>query len=309
MREQSVLITGGAGFIGRWVARRYVDRGSRVVVYDNLAVGRRDNLAEFADRVKLVEGDVVDARSFEQLLDAERPRVVFHLAALHFIPYCNAHPEEALRVNVSGTFAVLAACASRSIDVAFASSGVLYPDREGPLDEEGETETSDVYSLSKALGEQIAFHFGRDTGRRTIVARLFNTFGPYETNPHVIPHIIGELKAGNRIRLGNIATMRDYVYVEDVAEMLVAAVECAPPGHFVVNIGSGREHTVAEVVEEIGVLLGRQLEVERDMSRVRATDKQRQLADLGRLERLVGRAPQRSLREGLASLLRHEGLL
>src|SRR5579862_654953 len=97
--SRNVLITGGAGFIGRAVVACCLAEGMRVTVYDNLCVGQRENLDEFGDRVTLIEGDINDTATLNAALRDAAPDTLFHLAALHFIPYCNAHPTETLRVN------------------------------------------------------------------------------------------------------------------------------------------------------------------------------------------------------------------
>lgn len=311
MSEHRVLITGGAGFIGRWVVDRCLQQGCQVAVYDDFSAGTRDHLADFADAVTVYEADILDQVALDAAFAAVRPDVVIHLAALHFIPYCNTHPEEAMRINGEGTYAVLHAGARHSARRAVvASSGAIYPSVEAPIPEDLAPEPPDVYALSKLTSEHVAAYFARTTGLSCVAARLFNTYGPWETNPHLIPHIMESLHQGPSVQLGNIHTKRDYVYVEDVARFLVALADAdLPTGYETVNVGTGVEYSAEDIVRTLGDLLDQEIIIEVDDTRVRTVDKMHQRADTARLERLTGLAAIHDLEAGLMKLLHHEQLL
>ncbi len=309
MAIRRVFITGGAGFIGRWVVAQCLEQGDQVAVYDNLQAGSMDHLLDFAGAIDFYEADILDWEALLTAMEEVRPAVVFHLAALHFIPYCNAHPQETLRVNVEGTYNVLEAAARVGVrTTVVASSGAIYPSVEGLIPETLPPAPVDIYGLSKLLAEQVAEQFARTTEMACVSARLFNTYGPFETNPHLIPHIIASLQQGPMVELGNIHTRRDYIYVEDVARLLVALGERVTKGYEVVNVGTGEEYSAADIVEILQELMGRPIEIRIDPSRVRKVDKLHQQADITRLYKLTGMRPEVSLREGLARLLQHEGL-
>ena len=309
MPVQNVFITGGAGFIGRWVAKRCVAAGFAVTVYDNLCAGSLDNLAEIASDITFVEADVLDRGALSASLSESQPDAVFHLAAHHFIPYCNDHPLETLRVNVDGTYAVLDEAVKAGAHTAvIASSGAVYPSIDDPLAEDLSTAPPDVYGLSKLLTEQITSHFAETSDLTCVAARLFNTYGAFETNPNLIPHIMESLHEGLEISLGNIYTKRDYIYVEDVAHLLVQSALKASDPYTVVNVGTGVEYSAEEIVETIADLLRQEIHIDVDQSRIRAVDKMHQRADTTRLEALTGTSAAHPIREGLRKLLVHEQL-
>ena len=309
--HDSILITGGAGFIGRALVRVCLEQGCRVAVLDNLGFGRRSNLAPFEDRIVFFEGDIRDEAAVDNVMKTTNPKCVIHLAALHFIPYCDSHPKETLDVNVVGTHVVLRAAAQWGVErTVFASSGALYASATHPLTEwEDKPAPVDVYGLSKLLGEQVCNFFDVNTSLSCRVARLFNAYGPYETNPHLIPHIMESLHRGPIIELGNIHTKRDYVYVEDIANTLFLYSQADEVKQTIMNVGTGFEYSAEELVGCLADLLGTPIEIVADPGRTRKIDKEHQIASTARMTELAGYKPPHTLREGLRKLLAHEGLL
>lgn len=309
MIPSNVLITGGAGFIGRALVGECLRHGHNVSVIDNLCAGTLENLREFCDDIVFHEIDILDAGRVRTAMEAIRPELVFHLAAHHFIPFCNAHPEATLRVNAEGTYVVLSEAARAGARVAVsASSGALYPSQEAPLREELDVAPVDVYGLSKQLMEQIARFIATTSEMSCVAARLFNVYGPFETNPHLIPDIIAGLRVSRTLYLGNTHTKRDYIYVDDVAALLYRCAQLPTSGYITINIGTGVEYSADEIVREIAGILQSEIEVRVDASRRRAVDKLYQRADTTRLENLLGTAARVTLPEGLERLLTHEGL-
>jgi UDP-glucose 4-epimerase len=310
-RSDDILITGGAGFIGRALVQSSLENGCRVAVYDNLSFGRKSNLTPFQGEITFFEGDIRDETALDQACKAFKPGCVIHLAALHFIPYCDAQPKETLEVNVGGTHAVLRACVRWEIQTAvFASTGALYASAMHPLNESKDMPAPvDVYGLSKLLGEQICAFFDLNTALNCRVARLFNAYGPYETNPHLIPHIMESLRKGPSIELGNIHTKRDYVFVEDIANILFRYAQIDGAKQTIMNIGTGVEYSAREIVDCLAELLGTPIKISSNQKRTRQVDKQHQIADTTKLMELVGYSPKHTLRDGLRKLLVHEGLL
>lgn len=306
----SILITGGAGFIGRWLAKRCIEGGHRVYIVDNLMVGSMENLRELDGCFRMVQADIRDTERLAQTMRSEGVQVVYHLAALHYIPYCEAHPYETFGVNVQGTISVLEAMRAAGVNrLIFVSTGALYASLNIPLREEAPIEPQDIYSLSKLHCEMVIDYYQKRHGLQTTIVRLFNTYGPYETNPHLLPHIINTLKSGVReLRLGNLHPKRDYVYVEDAAEGLYQ-LGIRTDTLCVFNLGTGVEYSVQEIVEMLSELLGEPLQVIQDPIRMRPIDKLHQCADVTKLQSALDWRPSISIREGLLRWLRHEGIL
>jgi UDP-glucose 4-epimerase len=277
------LVTGGFGFVGSKLSALLVERGYEVAVLDDLSVGSRANIAEtFADRVPTLLADIRDLREVQRHVADFRPSVVFHLAAVHFIPTCETHPTLAVGVNVAGTQAILEACAHNDSVEAFvlASSGAIYAPDEHPHAETATVGPTDVYGYSKAWAEELATYFHQSTGTPVGIARIFNVVGPGETNPHLLPAIIEQIRNGGELRLGNLSTRRDYVFTADVARGLALLGErCAEHGTLTCNLGSESAVSGAELVELVARAAGREVAVTSDPARFRESDRPVLLSD------------------------------
>jgi UDP-glucose 4-epimerase len=304
------LITGGAGFIGRALVARCLDAGAEIAVIDNLCAGTLANLEPFLTWIRFHPFDILDQDKLARVMTDFAPDTVFHLAAHHFIPFCTAHPRDTLRVNVEGTLAVLQEAARVGTRVAvIAATGAGYPSVSEALAETLPLAPVDIYGVSKAMAEEVAAFVAAQSSLKCVAARLFNAYGPYETNPHLIPEIVKALVRGDDLRLGNLHPKRDYVYVDDIADMLYRCATAPIDRSLTVNIGTGDEYSVQEVVDALARVLGRPIRISIDPARVRSVDKLHQRADTTLLEKVTGARPRTPLDEGLRRLAIHEGLL
>ena len=305
-----VLVTGGAGFIGSHVVGSLLDSGADVLVVDDFRLGRRAHLGKggAAGRLTVIEGDIRSAEDLRPVADFA-PDTVFHMAALHFIPYCNAHPQEALDVNILGLDTVIRAVRTAPLRAfVFPSSGAIYGFGDRPWPETAPARPDEIYGISKWMGEQVMGRFHADRpGLRTVVARLFNTYGPRETNPHVLPEVMRALRAGKPIELGNLWPQRDLIYVTDTAGALVAAAQ-GDLGLEVFNVGTGTGTTIEDVMETIGEITGHPVDVRQVPERMRDGDGHL-VSDPQKLMQATGWKPEYDLEAGLRRLLASEGLL
>lgn len=297
------LVTGGCGFVGSALVRRLLAESCEVVVVDDLSRGSPENFGPDRDHVPVVREDV--RNGLGRIFASFQPQAVFHLAALHFIPDCDADPSACLQINADGTRAVLQATAAlrHQVCVVLASSAAVYAPADWPLQEQEDSPGPvDVYGHSKRWAEELAADFAARIGTAVGIARLFNVFGPGETNAHFIPSLICQLKAGHPVRLGNLSTKRDYVFVDDVAEALLRLARYAGDGQSAtVNIGTGRAYAGHEVVEALTGLAPALADMAPtvDPSRLRPVDRPVLLADPTLAQKLLDWTPRTSLLDGL----------
>ncbi len=315
MNSQPWLVTGAAGFLGSHVAEHLLLQQVPVIGLDNLSTGQWQFLAPFAsDRnFKFVCQDIRDEAALTVLFKRERPGTVIHLAALHFIPAAMRNPGLAVSLNVHGTQCVLSA--SREADVPrvwFASTADVYPSSDHPHHESTTCGPFNIYGLTKWTGEKLVhLEASAHPERHFVVGRLFNLYGPRETNPHILPEIISQIRNSRSrvLRLGNVSSKRDLVPVADAARAVVEMVEKSVPGVTTVNVGTGISVSMQEVVERISSITRQPLTIETDPSKVRAVERPYLQADVAALRSMIGWVPHGDLSRGLRELLLFEGVL
>jgi UDP-glucose 4-epimerase len=299
---QNILVTGGAGFIGSHLVDVLAEAGHRVTALDDLTRGRRTWLHPGVD---LHQVDVRDAAAVQTTMQRVAPDIVVHLAAIHFIPMVDGAPELAKAVNVTGTRNVVEALAKQPPRLLlFASTAAVYPDCRGPISEDCEPAPLDLYGRTKLEGEALVADFASRSGVSCTIARIFNVIGRRETNPHVVPELVGQLRAGaTSVRLGNLEPRRDYTDVRDVADALGRLLVGTHEGLRVINVGSGISASVRELVQLCEEVLGRSISVHLDAERARAHDRAELVADSRLLYATTGWQTAITLRETLEDLL------
>jgi UDP-glucose 4-epimerase len=303
---KKVLVTGGSGFIGCAIVPELAQSGMQVFVVDNLSVGRREFL-DLPDS-QFFETDIREPSALNEVFSQVNPSYVVHLAANHYIPYCNQHPYEASRTNIEGTINVFSCCKQLdSLDgVMFASTAAVYPILDNAITEEEKSGPLDIYGLTKHAGEHLSEGFHALSGVPTLICRFFNALGRNETNPHLVPEIHRQLVEGKRvIELGNLEPKRDFIHTTDMARAIRMLIEAGLPGLSVFNIGSGKEYSVKEVVNTFSKVIGESIQVEQDPQRMRKVERMHMLADVTKLRQAIEWEPRYSLEAGIADLWAH----
>jgi len=301
---KSVLVTGAGGFIGSHLTERVVALGARVRAFVHYnALGRSGWLDHSAvrEQIQVVAGDICDRDCVREAMQGTE--LVFHLAALIGIPYSYHAPLSYLRTNIEGTLNVLQAARERDVErVIHTSTSETYGTAQRvPIDETHPLHGQSPYAASKIGADKMAEAFHLSFGLPVVLVRPFNTFGPRQSARAVIPSIITQCLAGRAVKLGNLAPTRDFTYVTDTVEGFVAAGLAPKALGRVINLGSGREISIRELVDRIALLTGRSVQVSSDDARVRprGSEVERLVADIGAARELLGFEPKIGLDEGL----------
>jgi UDP-glucose 4-epimerase len=304
--RQTVVVTGGAGFIGSEVARQLAAAGSPVVVIDNLVNGTPVNLADITGRVTLVEHDIRDVNGYASVLrDAA---IVYHLACLG-VRHSVHSPVENHDVNATGTLRLLEASRDAGVPkfVYVSSSEVYGTAQRVPMTEDHPTFPCTVYGGSKLAGEAYTRAFHRTYGYPTVVVRPFNTYGPRSHHEgdsgEVIPKFLLRCLAGRPLIIfGEGSQTRDFTYVSDSARgILLAGTSPAAIGR-TINLGSGFELTINDLAKTIAQITERpDAVIQHDEPR--PGDVLRLYADVSQARLLLGYEPRIPLVEGLQHLL------
>lgn len=306
MSQQTVLVTGGAGFIGSELVRQLAERGHRVLVVDNLANGRRENLAGLpGDRVCLEVADIRDAGRIAPLV--RQVDTVFHLACLG-VRHSVHSPQENHEVNATATLSLLKLAREATVRrfVCVSTSEVYGTAQHVPMTEEHPTFPMTVYGASKLAGECYARAFHRTYGYPTVVVRPFNAYGPrchHEGDSgEVIPKFMLRCLAGRPMIVhGDGRQTRDFTYVADTARGILAAGWADAAIGETINLGSGRETSINDLAAAVAEVVG-SLAAPVEHHEPRPGDVRRLWADGTKARRLLGFEPSVDLRTGLASL-------
>jgi UDP-glucuronate 4-epimerase len=307
-----ILVTGAAGFIGSHLAERLCARGDDVVGFDNFdpfyaRPEKQRNLAALAasPRFALVEGDLRSAADLERAFAAGRPDVVVHLAALAGVRPSLADPARYADVNLLGTQRVLDACRAHAVArVAFASSSSVYGlDSAVPFKESDPClRPLSPYAATKRAGELMLFTAHHLDALDVSCLRFFTVFGPRQRPDLAIHKFARLISEGRPIELyGDGSTSRDYTYIDDIVDGVVAAVDelgRGAPDYRIYNLGGSRTTTLRELVEMISAALGKRPTIE--WRPEQPGDMKRTLADVSLAGRALGYAPRVSLEDGMA---------
>ncbi|MBX9698341.1 MAG: SDR family oxidoreductase [Acetobacteraceae bacterium] len=305
-RRRSVLVAGGAGFLGSHLCDALLAEGAEVLCLDSFLTGRHANLRhlERDPRFHLIEADVTEP--LPGCVAGARLDAVFNLACAASPPHYQADPEHTLMTCVLGTRSLLRLAERCGARIVLASTSEIYGDPEmHPQTEDywghvNPTGPRACYDEGKRAAETLAFDFRRARRADARVARIFNTYGPRmrADDGRVVSNVITQALAGEDITIyGDGRQTRSFCYVDDLIDGLLrlAATDSALPG--AVNLGNPIELTVAELVEQVMALTGsRSLVVRRPLP---VDDPRRRRPDIGRAERLLGWTPRVRLETGL----------
>jgi dTDP-glucose 4,6-dehydratase len=302
-----VLVTGAGGFIGSHLAEALVRAGASVRAF--VRYNSRGDCGwleppetEIAREIEIFRGDLANPEAVGGAVEGRE--VVFHLGALIPIPYSYRHPREFVAANIVGTLNVLEAVRRAGIGrlVHTSTSEVYGTAVTVPITEEHPLHAQSPYAATKVAADQLALSYHSSFGTPVVVARPFNTFGPRQSARAVIPTIVTQALAREEIALGATHTTRDFLYVEDnVAGIMRCGAVDRIDGE-VLNLGTGVEVSIADLVERVLRLLDRDVSVVLDEQRLRptASEVERLVADATKARRLLGWKPEVDLERGLA---------
>jgi UDP-glucose 4-epimerase len=301
--DMNFLVTGGAGFLGSALANRLAREGHQVRVLDDLSAG---DPARLDPAVLFTRGDVIDRPKLWTLL--QDVDCIYHLAARVSVPESMLYPREYNAVNVGGTVSVMEAMRDVGVRrVVLISSGAVYGSQaEQPLTEATAPDPRSPYAVSKLAAEYYVRTIGALWQIETVALRVFNAYGPKQplpaAHPPVIPHFlrmtVGE---GTIVIHGKGDQTRDFVYIDDVIEAMVAAATAPTVDRLVINIGSGHETSIRKLAQEVIEAVG--TNIDWIFNEDNDPGPSRMCADIALARQKLGYQPRVTLQEGLERIL------
>lgn len=300
------LVTGGAGFIGSHIVEELTQHNHEIVIFDNLLSGRRENIQPFLNikNVEFVQGSITDLALLKKSFEGADG--IFHEAAIVSVPRSVEYPMETHEINLSGTLNVLVAARDCGVrKVVFASSAAIYGDN--PVLPKHESMTPDClspYAVSKLAGEQYCSVFSRLYDVECTSLRYFNVFGPRQDPASPYSGVITKFVSsslGHRpiVIYGDGNQTRDFVYVKDVVQANIRAMERNAPG--VYNVGCGTRINLLTLADMIAEIIG--ISVPITFAPPVKGDVRDSVADITLAQESVGYSPRWSVRKGLEELI------
>lgn len=303
------LVTGASGFIGSHLTEALVRAGADVVAL--VHYNSRNDWGHLEDldkdvlgRIKVVTGDVRDAYFVRSIMKDRT--IVFHLAALIAIPYSYSAPAGYVSTNVVGTLNVLQAAEDLGIErvVQTSTSEVYGTACYTPIDEAHPLQAQSPYAASKIAADKLAESFHRSFQLPVVTIRPFNTYGPRQSARAIVPTIVAQALTGTRVRLGNLAPVRDLCFVADTVRGFLLATKAPGIGN-VINLCTGYGVSIGELAERIFSILGVDREIEEDLQRLRpgGSEVMKLIGSAARAREVLGWVPEVTLDEGLTQTI------
>ncbi len=312
MAGMKILLTGAAGFIGSHLSEKLLENHHEILALDNydpyydvvLKEKRAARLQEYS-RFSLERGDIRDAQLVSRLTQDFAPDRIVHLAARAGVRPSIEAPAEYCAVNVTGTANIFEAARLGNTPVVFASSSSVYGDSATPPYSESEVADFPVspYAATKRAGELLAHTFHHLYQLPITCLRFFTVYGPRQRPDMAIHKFSTAILNDRTITLfGDGTTARDYTFVGDIVDGVIAAIERAPQlGYEILNLGGGQTISLRELVEKIEIIAGKKARIEWQDDQ--PGDVKLTAADISRAREKLGYNPQTSIDEGLRATI------
>ncbi|MDP6704515.1 MAG: NAD-dependent epimerase/dehydratase family protein [archaeon] len=290
-----VLVTGGAGFIGPYLVGALENEGHEVVVFDNFSNGDKERLENSS--AEIVEGDIRNPQDLGEVIRG--CELVFHLAAQSSVQKSLENPEEDREINVSGTRNVIAAAEKEGVKkIIFFSSAAVYGDtKDFPISEETVAMPISPYGESKLAAEKLC----EKSSIPSFILRIFNIYG--KGGQGVISKMLEEFNSENKIEIyGSGEQTRDFLYIKDLLNACILCIKTEPGNNMTLNIASGEETSINDIVSAIENALNTELNIERTGER--EGDIQRSWTRIDRASEKIGYRPEYSIEEGIKDMLK-----
>lgn len=295
---KKVLVTGAGGFIGSHLTERLIELGAEVTGF--VRYNSKNDVGWLKDikDVNVFKGDLTEFSSVKNAIKDKD--YIFHLGALASVPYSIQYPSDTIHVNTIGTLNILNAAKEFGSEkiVTTSTSEVYGTAIEDPAKETRNPQALSPYSASKIAGDKIVESFYNCYKMPVATIRPFNTYGPRQSTRAVIPTIITQALINKKAKLGALSPTRDFNFVKDTVNGFVKVAESPKSVGEVINIGTGKEISINDLVKLIAELIG-DIEIIKDEERLRSSEIMGQCADNTKARELINWEPEYSLRDGL----------
>ena len=301
-----ILITGGAGFIGKELTKILLKKNYRIHVLDNLIF--KQSFIHYS-KITNHKIDIREKIKLIKLVKKIKPKIVVHLAAIHSIPVCEKERQSAQLTNILGTENLLQALEGIKLEkFILASTGGVYNWNSKILSEKlSPLNPKDNYTVTKYVNEKQLYFWSEKTSNKYVVVRIFNAIGPNDPNGHLIPDILSQLdrkKKVNKINLGNVKPKRDYIDVVDVAKSISNIIELKTTKKSdIINICNQSSYSIKDILKIISKELNIKIIINIEKKRIRKFDRPHQTGSNHKLKKLTGYKPTYKLKDSIKRII------
>ncbi len=297
------LVTGGAGFIGRWVIKKLLEEGQEIHVLDNLSNSTKDNLEEFAgnETLKNIEIGTVEDRKKVHEMFSKKPDICIHLASQINVQESIDNPDKAFSTNIIGTYNILEEARKLGTKVVVVGTCMVYDTSSGkPINEEHPVKPLSPYAATKLAAEHLAFSYNQAYNLPVTVVRPFNTYGPFQKTDAeggVVAVFIKNSLAGKTINVfGDGEQTRDFLYVEDCATFITQAAMLDEGIGHIINAGTGHDVSINNLAQLICKDASKIKHIEHPHPQ---SEIKRLVCDSRKAQKILGWSARTSLEEGI----------
>jgi len=301
-QKDSFLITGAAGFVGACLAQRLVEQGENVSVFvkPDTNLWRLENIKK---KLNIFKGDLTDKNFVTQAVKQIKPTVIYHLAT-HGAYSTQDNAEKIISTNVFGTWNLLNACADIDYRVFInTGSSSEYGFKASPMRETDLLEPNSYYAVAKSAQTLLCQHIARSQKKPIVIFRLFSVYGYYEDASRLIPTLVTRCLDKKDLEMVSPETARDFVFIEDVVEAYLNIERLRQLSGEVINIGTGVQSKLRDVVNQVIQLTGAKVQVKWGTIPARIWDTNIWVADMTRAKMVLGWKAKRTLKEGLSKTI------
>tara|TARA_B100000902_G_C27312755_1_gene919391 strand:+ start:661 stop:1641 length:981 start_codon:yes stop_codon:yes gene_type:complete len=306
-----ILVTGSSGFIGSHLTEFLTKKGYKITAFDRYNINNDYGWLEKSEFQKKINFVLGDLRDYDSVYKAMKGcDAVIHLAALIGIPYSYNSPTAYIKTNVEGTFNILEAAKNLKLKqvIVTSTSEVYGTAKSKSLKESDPLSAQSPYAATKIAADQLSLSYFKSFNLPVKIIRPFNTFGPRQSLRAVIPTIISQFinKKNNIIKIGNLKTTRDFLYVEDLCSAYEKILKSKKLFGEVVNVGSNFEVSIDEIIKKISRILKKKYKIASDKKRIRPEKSEvyRLRCDNRKMKKITKWKPKYSFDQGLRNLIK-----
>lgn len=281
MGKNKILVTGATGFIGQALIKKLAEQNIPFIAHN------------------VIQLDVTNPSTFN-FKGAEEINHVIHLAGKTFVPDSWKNPNEFLNVNTIGTHNVAEFCKNNNVSLTYISAYIYGSEVKNPIGEDHPINLNNPYALSKKLGEDICLFYANNFHLPISIVRPFNVYGENQNASFLIPEVIHQAKSSYKISVKDLSPKRDFIYVEDLCDLILSIYKKGAVGTF--NAGTGVSYSVKELIDIIQSILGKNLPIESENTK-RINEISDTVANISKAKNEIGWAPKFNLEAGLRKII------